>query len=88
MDTYSYGFHQATKDEKIMNATTVVHNLVDMTSKNGKLLLNVEPKADGATHDTMTTNLIRKAGAWIHAHSEAIHNPTYSCVTPQETAEF
>ena len=85
MDPYSYGFNRATQDDEIMNATTLIHNLVDMTSKNGNLLLNIGPKADGTIHDTMAENL-REAGTWIHAHSEAVHNSTYWYVTPQETS--
>ncbi|KAH7324684.1 alpha-L-fucosidase [Stachybotrys elegans] len=83
MDPYSYGFNRATKDDEYMNATSLVHNLVDMVSKNGNLLLNIGPRADGTIHHTMMDNL-REAGIWIHAHEEALFNTTYWYPTPEE----
>lgn len=83
MDPYSYGFNRATPDEEYMNATVLVHNLVDMVSKNGNLLLNIGPRADGTIHHAMMDNL-REAGKWIHAHDEAIFNTTYWYITPEE----
>ncbi|CAI6342261.1 unnamed protein product [Periconia digitata] len=76
VDPYSYGYNRATLDEEYMNATTVLHTLIDMISKNGNLLLNIGPRADGSIPDAVTHNL-REAGTWIHQHSEAIFNTTY-----------
>ncbi|CAH0052174.1 unnamed protein product [Clonostachys solani] len=83
MDPYSYGFNRATADDEYMNATTLVHNLVDMVSKNGNFLLNIGPRADGSIHQSMAGNL-RDAGTWIHAHGEAIFNTTYWYIAPEE----
>ncbi|CAI6085046.1 unnamed protein product [Clonostachys chloroleuca] len=83
MDPYSYGFNRATADDEYMNATTLVHNLVDMVSKNGNFLLNIGPRADGSIHQSMVGNL-REAGTWVHAHSEAIFNTTYWYIAPEE----
>ncbi|PVH99546.1 glycoside hydrolase family 29 protein [Periconia macrospinosa] len=76
MDPYSYGFNRATKDSEYMNATTIIKTLVDMVSKNGNLLLNVGPRADGTIPDIEMENL-REAGKWIKYHGEAIFNTTY-----------
>ncbi|KAF1955857.1 tissue alpha-L-fucosidase [Byssothecium circinans] len=76
MDPYSYGYNQATPDSEYMNATTLVTTLVDMVSKNGNLLLNIGPKADGTIPQAEIDNL-REAGKWIKKHSEAIFNTTY-----------
>ncbi|KAF2713797.1 glycoside hydrolase family 29 protein [Pleomassaria siparia CBS 279.74] len=76
MDPFSYGYNQATPDSAYMNATTLIATLVDMVSKNGNLLLNIGPKADGTIPQVEIDNL-RQAGAWIKTHEEAIFNTTY-----------
>ncbi|KAH8194101.1 hypothetical protein TruAng_011732 [Truncatella angustata] len=76
MDPYSYGYNRATPDSAIMNASTIVYTLVDMVSKNGNLLLDIGPRADGSIVQAEIDNL-REAGTWIHAHEEAIFNTTY-----------
>lgn len=76
MDPFSYGFNQATPDSEYMNATTLITTLVDMVSKNGNLLLNIGPKADGTIPQVEIDNL-REAGTWIKSNEEAIFNTTY-----------
>ncbi|KAK8047144.1 glycoside hydrolase family 29 protein [Apiospora saccharicola] len=76
MDPYSYGYNRATPDGAYMNASTVVRTLVDMVAKNGNLLLDIGPRADGSLVQAEVDNL-REAGRWIHAHGEAIFNTTY-----------
>ncbi|TLD05922.1 uncharacterized protein PgNI_09032 [Pyricularia grisea] len=76
MDPYSYGYNRATKDEEYMNATTIVHTLVDMVSKHGNFLLNIGPKPDGTIAPIMADNL-RIAGRWIKRHETSIYNTTY-----------
>ncbi|GJN75693.1 hypothetical protein PLICBS_009799 [Purpureocillium lilacinum] len=83
MDPFSYGFNRATNADEYMNATTLVHNLVDIVSKNGNLLLNVGPRPDGTIHQKMMDHL-REAGTWINRHGAAIFNTTYWYVTPEE----
>ncbi|KAJ4302906.1 hypothetical protein N0V90_001797 [Kalmusia sp. IMI 367209] len=76
MDPFSYGYNRATLDSEYMNATTLITTLIDMVSKNGNLLLNVGPRADGSIPQVEVDNL-REAGKWISAHEEAIFNTTY-----------
>ncbi|KAF2013578.1 glycoside hydrolase family 29 protein [Aaosphaeria arxii CBS 175.79] len=76
MDPFSYGYNRATPDEEYMNATTLITTLVDMISKNGNLLLNIGPRADGSIPQVEIDNL-REAGEWIKKHEEAIYNTTY-----------
>lgn len=76
MDPFSYGYNRATLDSEYMNATTLIITLVDMVSKNGNLLLNIGPRADGSIPQVEIDNL-REAGTWITAHGEAIFNTTY-----------
>ncbi|KAL1615240.1 hypothetical protein SLS54_009171 [Diplodia seriata] len=82
MDPYSYGFNRATPDAAYMNASSLVQTLVDMVSKNGNLLLDVGPTADGSIVDVEARNL-REAGVWIKTHAEAVFNTTYWFVMPE-----
>src|SRR5262249_42024961 len=52
--------------------TTVVHDLVDIVSKNGNLLLNVGPKPDGTIPDEAAQVLLG-LGAWLNVNGEAIY---------------
>ncbi|OTA82160.1 glycoside hydrolase family 29 protein [Hypoxylon sp. CO27-5] len=76
MDPFSYGYNRATPDEAYMNASTLIYTLVDIVSKNGNLLLDIGPKADGSIVQAEVDNL-REAGRWIKSHGEAIFNTTY-----------
>lgn len=76
MDPYSYGYNRATPASAYMNATTLIHSLVDMVSKNGNLLLDIGPKADG-TIDTTEVAALLEAGIWIKENAESIFNTTY-----------
>ncbi|KAI1826384.1 glycoside hydrolase family 29 protein [Xylaria intraflava] len=76
MDPFSYGYNSATAADAYMNASSLVNMLVDIVSKNGNLLLDVGPRADGTIVEAEVNNL-REAGKWIHSHGEAIFNTTY-----------
>lgn len=76
MDPFSYGYNRATPPEAYMNATNLITTLVDMVSKNGNLLLDIGPMADGTIDETEVATL-KEAGKWIKAHGEAIYNTTY-----------
>ncbi|KAL8287828.1 hypothetical protein RB600_003654 [Gaeumannomyces tritici] len=86
MDPYSYGYNRATRDDEYMNATAIVHTLVDIISKNGNFLLNIGPRADGTIVPRAAENL-REAGSWIKRHGEAVYNTTYWFVQSQIVAE-
>jgi len=53
-------------------AEELVHELIDIVSKNGVLLLNVAPKADGAIPDDQK-RLLLEMGAWLQVNGEAIY---------------
>ena len=50
----------------------IVHLLIDVVSKNGNLLLNIGPRADGHIPDAARDTLLR-LGAWLTSNGEAIY---------------
>jgi alpha-L-fucosidase len=50
----------------------IVQLLADVVSKNGNLLLNIGPKADG-TIPEQATHILQAVGQWLHANGEAIY---------------
>ena len=59
-----------TKNLKIKSLPKVVHALVDAVSKNGVVLLNVAPRADGVIPEDQRQVLLG-LGAWLKANGEA-----------------
>ncbi len=53
----------------------VIHYLIDNVSKNGHLLLNVGPKADGTLPEEAKA-ILHGVGAWLSVNGEAIYGTT------------
>jgi len=53
-------------------AELVIRNLIDVVSKNGVVLLNVSPKADGSISQEQR-DILLKMGAWFDKYGEAIY---------------
>ncbi len=53
-------------------ANDIVCDLIDVVSKNGALLLNVGPRADG-TIPEREEEILRQIGSWLRVHGEAIY---------------
>jgi len=69
--TFTDWFYKKDKASR-HNARTVIETLIDMNSKNGNLLLNVELLADGTIpleHKIILDDL----GAWVNLNNEAIY---------------
>ena len=59
------------KDHPNKNAALVIRNMIDVWSKNGTVLLNVSPKADG-TIPLEQQHILRQIGTWLDIHGEAV----------------
>jgi alpha-L-fucosidase len=68
---HSFGYNRQEGDENMLTVDELVDSFVDIVSKNGNLLLNVGPKADG-TIPNMQAERLRGLGDWLATNSEAI----------------
>ena len=73
ISTKSWGF---VADEQFKSATRVVHDLIDIVSKNGNMLLNVGPRPDG-TIPPEAEGLLLAVGEWLEVNGEAIYGTRY-----------
>jgi alpha-L-fucosidase len=64
-----------TGDEACKPTDVVIHNLVDVVSKNGNFLLNVGPTGEGVIPGQSLERL-REVGAWLKVNGEAIYGTT------------
>ncbi|WP_168433020.1 alpha-L-fucosidase [Pontiella sulfatireligans] len=58
------------------SAREIIHELVDIVSKNGNLLLNVSPRDDGSL-DADAVQLLEDIGDWMAVNSESIYESRY-----------
>ncbi len=68
---FSFGYNQNEGVEHYLSVEELVRSFVDIVSKNGNLLLNVGPMADG-TIPEMQQERLRGLGAWLATNGEAI----------------
>jgi alpha-L-fucosidase len=69
LDWNSWGY--ITKPD-YKSAGRILHQLIDVVSKNGNLLLDVGPRPDGTIPDE-TQKRLRQIGAWMRTNGEAIY---------------
>ena len=70
--TVSDGSWSYTKNLKVKSADKILHMLIDIVSKNGVLLLNVSPMADGKIPENQKKVLI-SIGDWLKKYGESIY---------------
>lgn len=62
-----------TSNERFSGPGAIINALADTVSKNGTLLLNLSPKADGTFPQPITDTLLA-VGQWLHVNGEAIYD--------------
>lgn len=68
----SFGYNQNEGPEHTLSEKELIHLLIDVVAKNGNLLLNVGPRADGSIPEIQEERL-KQLGAWIAVNGEAIY---------------
>lgn len=66
-----FGYNRNETDADLDSAEELIHLLIDVVSKNGNLLLNVGPLADGTVPPEQVSRL-RAIGTWLAVNGEAI----------------
>lgn len=61
-----------THDPEYKSSRSLIHDLVDIVSKNGCLLLNIGPRPDGSIPDEQQ-RILFEIGDWLETHGEAIY---------------
>jgi alpha-L-fucosidase len=65
----SWGYIQ---NDTYKSADVLIHQLIDIVSKNGNLLLNIGPRADGTIPEAAQKTLL-DMGAWLKINGDAIY---------------
>jgi alpha-L-fucosidase len=69
---HGFGFNREERESDHIELPELIRMFVDIVSKNGNLLLNVGPMADG-TIPAVQVELLRGLGRWLNAYGEAIY---------------
>ncbi|WP_291845939.1 alpha-L-fucosidase [Lutibacter sp.] len=71
-ETVSIGSWSYVDNLKLKNANEIIHILVDVVSKNGALMLNISPMANGIIPENQQAILLT-IGQWLKTNGEAIY---------------
>lgn len=70
---HSFGYNKFEDDSHTLSSTELIHLLIDVVSKNGNLLINVGPKADGTIPEIQKKRL-EDLGDWLTQNGDAIYD--------------
>ncbi len=82
----SFGYNRAEGEAETIAPDELIYLLVDIVSKNGNLLLDVGPEADGTIPPVQMSRL-EALGAWLRINGEAIYGTHPWTRAEGETAE-
>jgi alpha-L-fucosidase len=71
--SHSFGFNRDDTDADYASAETLLTTLIEATSRNGALLLNVGPRASDAAIPAEQLARLKAMGAWLRANGAAIY---------------
>jgi alpha-L-fucosidase len=70
---YSFGYNQAEDAGHSLSGAALIRLLAEVVSKNGNLLINVGPRADGSIPE-LQHRAMRELGAWLRRDGDAIYS--------------
>lgn len=82
----SYGFNRAEGIEDYNSSEELIHELIDIVSRGGNLLLNVGPTADGRIPVIMQERLV-DIGNWLNVNGEAIYGTRKSSIVKLKSTD-
>ena len=65
----SWGFIE---HDSFKSPQTIIHQLVDIVSKNGNLLVNIGPRSDGTIPEEVQS-VLREVGGWLKINGEGVY---------------
>ncbi|MHB8626074.1 MAG: alpha-L-fucosidase [Aggregatilineales bacterium] len=65
----SWGY---TEEQDYKSADSIIHDLIDIVSKNGTLLLNIGPRPDGTIPEAEEA-ILNQIGRWLSVNGEAVY---------------
>jgi alpha-L-fucosidase len=83
---HSFGYNRAEGEDDHIDPADLVRTFVDIVSKNGNLLLNVGPRADGTIPDPQKRRL-EALGDWLDINGEAVFGTRPWVVAEDEASD-
>lgn len=82
----SYGYNRAENLNDYSTSAGLIHELIDIVSRGGNLLLNVGPTSDGLIPVIMQERLM-DIGQWLSVNGEAIYGTRRNSITHEKNGD-